>query len=109
MKHEWRKHEKDIYAPKQKPELVELPPMKYFTVIGEGNPNSESFQEAIEMLYSASYKIRMSHKQHTQPVGYFEYTVYPLEGFWSLTEEGIKDYKRHGVINKNLLKFKIMI
>ena len=109
MKHEWRKHEKELYAPKQTPEIVDIPPLKYFTVSGEGNPNSDSFKAAIEKLYSASYNVRMSHKKGEQPEGYFEYTVYPLEGFWSLTEEGILDYQKHGVINKDYLSFKIMI
>jgi len=30
MKHEWRKYGKDIYIPKDKPELVNITSYKYF-------------------------------------------------------------------------------
>jgi hypothetical protein len=29
IKHEWRKHEKDIYVPKAKPELIKVPNQKF--------------------------------------------------------------------------------
>lgn len=109
MKHEWRSDEKDLYGVKTKPQLLTIRPLKYFTVKGEGNPNSAVFKDAIELLYSASYKIRMSHKKNKEPEGFFEYTVYPLEGFWSLNEKGIEVYQKEGLINKDYLTFKIMI
>ena len=68
--------------------------MKYFTMEGSGNPNSdEQFKDNIEILYSLSYAIRMMPKKGITPEGYFEYTVFPLEGHWDLDEEGRKlDY-----------------
>lgn len=30
MKYEWRKQEKNLYIPKQKPELVTIPEQKFF-------------------------------------------------------------------------------
>jgi hypothetical protein len=39
--------------------------------------------------------------------GYFDYTVYPLEGVWDLNEEARNSF--NGTINKNDLVFKIMI
>ena len=47
MKHEWRKHEKKLYIPKQKPELVSIPEQKFFMIEGKGNPNSEEYSEKI--------------------------------------------------------------
>ena len=47
MKYEWRKKEKEYYMPKEKPELVEIPEFKFFTLEGQGNPNSEAFKECI--------------------------------------------------------------
>lgn len=105
MKHEWRKHEKDFYMPKAKPELVTIPRQKFIIIEGQGNPNSEEFPEKIGVLYSLAYAIRMMPKQGYTPEGYFEYTVYPLEGIWDLTEEGRKQDK----FNKNELVYKIMI
>lgn len=59
MKHEWRKHEKNLYIP----------------------------------------------KQGDTPEGYFEYTVYPLEGLWDLTEEG----RKLNILDKDELLYTIMI
>ncbi len=83
-KHEWKKAEKAIYMPKRKPEKVVIPKFKFFTIEGEGNPNDEFFGEYIGVLYSLSYVVRMSHKKGMAPDGYYEYTVYPLEGVWDL-------------------------
>ena len=105
MKHEWRKHEKELYIPKQKPELVSVPEQKFFMIRGKGNPNSDDFSEKIEVLYSLSYAIRMMPKQGYTPEGYFEYTVYPLEGLWDLTEEG----RRLDTLDKDELLYTIMI
>ncbi|MHA6261359.1 GyrI-like domain-containing protein [Sporosarcina sp. CAU 1771] len=73
---------------------------------GSGNPNtSEQFKENIEILYSLSYAIRMMHKKVEPPEGYFEYTVFPLEGHWDLDEEGRKlDY-----LDKDHFVYKLMI
>ena len=109
MKHEWRKKEKSIYLPKQTPSFISLQPMNYFTIEGAGNPNSEAFSDAVGALYAMSYGIRMAPKKGIHPEGYFEYTVYPLEGFWSLNDKGIEDYKAHQTFNKDDLLFKLMI
>ncbi|GGI13699.1 GyrI-like domain-containing protein [Gottfriedia solisilvae] len=104
-KFEWRKHLKDIYLPKNNPEVIDLPAMKYFTINGTGNPNSEQFTKCIEALYSLSYAVRMMPKKGITPNGFYEYTVFPLEGFWDLDEEGRKlDY-----LNKDHLVYKLMI
>lgn len=105
MKHEWRKHEKNLYVPKSKPELVTVPEQKFFMIKGKGNPNSEEFSEKVNVLYSLSYAVRMMPKGGYTPEGYFEYTVYPLEGIWDLTEEG----RKLATLNKDELVYTIMI
>jgi hypothetical protein len=107
MKHEWRKHEKNLYIPKNKPELVEIPQMQFFAIRGQGNPNDPAFADYIAVLYALSYAVKMSRKSDNVPEGYFEYTVYPLEGVWDLTEEGIKNYT--GELDKNELAYNLMI
>jgi hypothetical protein len=47
----------------------------------------------------------MMPKNGFTPDGYFEYTVYPLEGLWDLTEEG----RKSEVLNKDELLYTIMI
>lgn len=82
MKHEWKKHEKDLYAPKQIARLLTVPNQKFFMIKGVGNPNDVDFAERIGVLYSLAYAVRMMPKSGYIPDGYFEYTVYPLEGIW---------------------------
>lgn len=103
-KFEWRKHAKELYLPK-KPTKIEVPAMNYFTIEGSGNPNGELFKECVETLYSVSYAIRMMPKKGITPEGYYEYTVFPLEGIWDLDEEGRKlDY-----LDKDHFVYQLMI
>ncbi|PFH88603.1 GyrI-like domain-containing protein [Bacillus sp. AFS088145] len=102
---EWRKSLKEIYLPKSKPSKINIPTFKYITIEGKGNPNNELFKENIEALYSLAYAIKMLPKKGIVPEGYFDYTVFPLEGVWDLDEEGRKlDY-----LNKEHLLYKLMI
>lgn len=105
MKHQWRKDEKELYIPKKKAKYLEVPKMKFLVIDGQGNPNGEDFKQRIEPLYSLSYAIRMAPKPGFVPENYFEYTVYPLEGFWDLTEEG----RKQAQLNKDELVYSIMI
>lgn len=88
LKYEWKKQDKELYLPKSSPTVLDVPTIKFFTIKGTGNPNSEAFTERVEALYKLSYAIRMMPKKGHTPEGYFEYTVFPLEGFWDLDEEG---------------------
>ena len=105
MKHEWRKQEKNLYIPKQKAELIEVPSQKFFAIKGKGNPSGEEFTKKIEVLYMLSYAVRMMHKTEFIPEGYFEYTVYPLEGVWDLSKKG----RELETLDKNELIYTIMI
>ncbi|USD67537.1 GyrI-like domain-containing protein [Vibrio sp. SCSIO 43136] len=108
QKHEWRKAEKSLYLPKAKPELVEVGEMKFITISGAGNPNSPEFTQYIEALYSIAYAIKMTlKKKQPAPVGYVDYTVYPLEGVWDITDEAKANFD--GTINKDDLVFTLMI
>ncbi len=107
MKYEWRKKEKGIYLPPNKPVIIDIPSYSYFTIKGEGNPNSPFFGECIEALYAVSYAIRMSYKKGLEPDGFYEYTVYPLEGIWDISEKAKLTFD--GIIDKDELVFKLMI
>jgi arabinogalactan oligomer/maltooligosaccharide transport system substrate-binding protein len=111
MRHEWRKKEKNIYMPKVTPTLIDMPSLMYFTIEGIGNPNSALFSIDIAALYAMSYAVRMAPKAGIEIENYFEYTVYPLEGMWSLTEQGIKLYNKGEPISKlkDYFKYKLMI
>lgn len=105
LKYERKREEKELYLPKEKPILVKVPKAKYFCIKGKGNPNSEDFSNRIGVLYSLAYAVRMMPKNGFTPEGYFEYTVYPLEGLWDMTEEG----KKSAIFNKEELLYTIMI
>lgn len=82
MKYEWKKNEKDLYLPKEQPQIVTVSKQKFFAIKGKGDPNVEDFAERVGVLYSLAYAVRMMPKSGFTPDGYFEYTVYPLEGVW---------------------------
>jgi len=107
MKHEWKKHEKETYVPKNKPEFVKIPEFKFFMIQGSGNPNDNFFAEYIKVLYSLSYAVKMSPKAGIAPKNYNEYTVYPLEGVWDISNEAKENYA--GKIDKDSLVFNLMI
>lgn len=84
MAFDFKKEYKEFYMPKSKPEIVEVPPMNYIAVRGQGDPNEEggAYQQAISVLYAIAYTIKMSKKGDHRIEGYFDFVVPPLEGFW---------------------------
>jgi hypothetical protein len=107
MKHDWKKTEKNLYQPKKSPEKIQVPPMNFFCIKGTGNPNDDFFAEYIGVLYALSYAVKMSPKSGKAPATYFEYSVYPLEGIWDLTEEAKQ--KPMDKLDKIALVFNLMI
>lgn len=84
---DYKKQYKDLYQPKTVPSVIDVPEMTFIMIDGAGDPNtSKSYQTAVEILYGLSYAIKMSKMGGRQPEGYFEYTVPPLEGFWSVDD-----------------------
>lgn len=94
---------KDIYLPKKTPVVVTVPTISYIMLDGEGDPNGEAFAMATAALYSFSYAVKMSYKSKEVPKGYYDYTVFPLEGVWDLLDYNLSH------TDKNNLKYTIMI
>ena len=94
MAFDFRKEYKAFYLPKDKPEIVTVPPANYIAVRGTGDPNEEggAYQKAISVLYAVAYTLKMSYKTDYRIEGFFEYVVPPLEGFWESDTEGSFDY-----------------
>lgn len=90
MAFDFKKEYKEFYLPKNKPEIVTVPKANYIAVKGKGDPNEEggAYQQAISILYSVAYTLKMSYKTDRKIQGFFEYVVPPLEGFW--WQEGIE-------------------
>lgn len=104
MKYEWRKRDREFYLPEAEPVVIDVPELPFFMLSGAGDPNKPAFGENVGALYTASYTIRMMPKGGIVPEGYYEYTVFPLEGIWDLGSppEGTG-------LDKNDLVYTIMI
>ena len=107
-KYEWRKKEKSLYLPKPSPEMINVPSFKFITLRGEGSPANEFFTECVGALYSLAYAIKMTlKKMEDSPKGYFDFTVYPLEGVWDINDKAKDQFS--GIINKEDLIYQLMI
>lgn len=84
MAFDYKKEYKEFYLPKNKPSIVEVPPINYIAVRGKGDPNVQDgeYKASIGLLYGIAFTIKMSKKGDHQIEGYFDYVVPPLEGFW---------------------------
>ena len=84
MAFDFKKEYKDLYVPKNKPSIVDIPPMNFVAVRGKGDPNDENgeYKQAMNLLYGVSFTIKMSRKGDHRIDGYFDYVVPPLEGLW---------------------------
>ena len=84
MAFDFKKAYKELYLPKNTPEIVTVPRANYIAVRGQGDPNREggAYQQAIGVLYAVAYTLKMSYKTDHRIEGFYEYVVPPLEGFW---------------------------
>ena len=81
---DYKKAYKDLYQPKSKPGIIQVPARSFVAVEGKGDPNEEggAYADALALLYSISFTIKMSYKGSKSIDGYFPYVVPPLEGLW---------------------------
>lgn len=71
---------RDLISPGKKPQLVDIPVMRFLMVDGEGDPNgSESFAQAVDALYGTAYGIKFGRKKAGKLP---DFSLGPLEGLW---------------------------
>ena len=64
---------------------VDVPPLTYLAVDGEGDPNTAaSYREAVETLFGLSYAVKFASKKRLGR----DYVVAPLEGLWTADDPG---------------------
>lgn len=109
MKYDWKKQEKHLYGKKKQPEIVVVPPQKFLTIKGAGNPNNPDFSERVGVLYPVAWSIKMgfkkSYKAHVELQEDFEYSefaIFPLEGIWSTKNTA-------DITDKESFEYKIML
>ncbi|MES9828364.1 MAG: GyrI-like domain-containing protein [Candidatus Thiodiazotropha sp.] len=98
-----KKELKHLYKPSaKKVDVVEVPQLNYLMIDGEGDPNtSQSFQDAIDVLYPLSYTLKFMIKRGEIGI---DYGVLPLEGLW-----WTDDMSAFSVENKDGWKWTLMI
>jgi len=68
-----------LYRAEATPQFLEVPPMTFLMIDGEGDPNTApAYHDAISALYSLSYAAKFAVKHATG----VNYPVSPLEGLW---------------------------
>jgi hypothetical protein len=84
MAFDFKREYPDLYRPRTKPSIIEVPPMRFLTVEGAGDPNEEggAYKQALDLLYGVAYTLKMSYKTDYAIEGFYQYVVPPLEGFW---------------------------
>jgi hypothetical protein len=77
---DFKKDLKHLYNPStKKPEILDIPPMKFLMIDGAGDPNTtQAFRDAVSTLYTVAYTLRFMVKKEQD----IAYTVMPLEGLW---------------------------
>jgi len=78
---DYKKELKQLYAPSAKQvAIVEVPPLHFLMIDGQGDPNSApEYVAAVETLYALAYALKFMVKREVDGV---DFTVMPLEGLW---------------------------
>lgn len=76
---DFKKQYKDLYAPGAKDFVhVQVPPLRYVAIDGQGEPGNEAYVNACSWLFSVSYGVKFWSKSQLSK----DYVVPPLEGLW---------------------------
>ena len=90
---DFKKELKHLYqASARKVVQVDVPPMGFLMVDGEGDPNTaQAYEDAIEALFAVAYTLKFMVKKGPLAL---DYGVMPLEGLWwadDMTHFGTRD------------------
>lgn len=103
-KQDFKKQFKDLYLPKQTPVIITVPTVNFLVVDGKGDPNGEEFALVVGALYSVSYAVKMSYKSANVPPGYYDYTVFPLEGVWDIFDKTLSPIVKSNYVYKMMIR-----
>lgn len=79
VKYDFKKAYKAFYSPKNVTfELIEIAPLRYLAIDGQGSPESEEFSLRIQSLDSTAYPLKFIAKSTTSR----DYAIPPLEALW---------------------------
>ena len=100
---DYKKELEHLYKPSPKQAIiVDVPRMNFLMIDGEGDPNtSQTYQDAIEALFSVSYALKFMIKKSELQI---DYGVLPLEGLW-----WTDDMSKFNAVNKDKWKWTSMV
>jgi len=75
------KRYKACYTAANKPQIVELEPAQYLSILGKGDPSGADFAERIQALYATAYAVKFHYKGEGK-----DFSVPKLEGLWWFDE-----------------------
>lgn len=78
MKIDFKKTQPSYKAKRGKFDIIDVPPMNYLMIDGDGGPNSPEYAEAIQTLYPLAYTLKFTSKSELDR----DYVVPPLEALW---------------------------
>ncbi len=92
---------KHLYKPSKKEvTAVDIPPLPFLMLDGEGAPGAEAYAEAVGALYSVAYTLKFAVKKTRE----IDFKVMPLEGLW-----WAEDMMAFTEANKEAWKWTMMI
>lgn len=68
---------KNLYTSPRKPSIIDVPPGRFLTYTGRGEPGGEEYKSSIGALYTVAYTLKFMSKDRGR-----DFTVLPLEGLW---------------------------
>lgn len=100
---DYKKELEHLYKPSAKQAIiVDVPRMNFLMIDGQGDPNtSQTYQDAIEALFSVSYALKFMIKRSELQI---DYGVLPLEGLW-----WTDDMSKFNAVNKDKWKWTSMV
>ncbi|MBG0787852.1 MAG: GyrI-like domain-containing protein [Anaerolineaceae bacterium] len=76
---DYKKEFKSLYKAPDAPTLVDVPPLNYLMIDGQGDPNTAPvYSESVGTLYKLAYAIRFLMRDEYA----LDFGVMPLEGLW---------------------------
>ena len=86
---DFQKKYRELYLPRKGTvSRVTVPLLRYLAVDGTGAPESQDYQQSVQILYTLAFTIKMSKLHPVQPMGYVDFRVPPLEGLWDCAGSG---------------------
>lgn len=79
-----RKELKRFYTAKKKPDIIDVPPGRFLTIVGRGEPGGEVYSAGLNALYGLSYALKFRCKAEGR-----DFKVMALEGLWWWDDDAI--------------------